>query len=60
MTWLTPVAPPALSHRRAVLTMLVVTLLAVALVFIALFFWPGSSAIYDVLALPLIRLAPSL
>jgi len=47
-----------ISHLVELRDRLLRALLAVAVVFVALFFWPGSSAIYDVLALPLMKALP--
>jgi sec-independent protein translocase protein TatC len=47
-----------ISHLVELRDRLLRALLAVAIVFVVLFFWPGSSAIYDVLALPLMRALP--
>jgi sec-independent protein translocase protein TatC len=47
-----------ISHLVELRDRLLRALLAVAIVFVLLFFWPGSSAIYDVLALPLMRALP--
>ena len=47
-----------ISHLVELRDRLLRALLAVAVVFVVLFFWPGSSAIYDVLALPLMKALP--
>ncbi len=47
-----------ISHLVELRDRLLRALLAVAVVFVVLFFWPGSSAIYDALALPLMKALP--
>jgi sec-independent protein translocase protein TatC len=47
-----------ISHLIELRDRLLRALLAVAAVFVLLFFWPGSSAIYDVLAMPLMKALP--
>jgi sec-independent protein translocase protein TatC len=47
-----------ISHLIELRQRLVRALVAFLIVFLALFLWPGSGAIYDVLALPLMRALP--
>lgn len=47
-----------ISHLVELRDRLLRALLAVAVVFVVLFFWPGSSAIYDALAMPLMKALP--
>jgi sec-independent protein translocase protein TatC len=47
-----------ISHLVELRDRLLRSILAIAIAFLVLFFWPGAAAIYDVLAMPLMRALP--
>ena len=47
-----------ISHLVELRDRLLRSILAIAITFLVLFFWPGAAAIYDVLAIPLMRALP--